>query len=88
MSHALTASPKTAHADPKPARRRGGRSKPMAVDTRPYARVRRRESVAATAARVGADWRDWLIPSSVVASLGFIATYHHAVLIETIGALF
>ncbi|WP_028006527.1 hypothetical protein [Solimonas flava] len=88
MSHALTASPQTAPAESKPARRRGGRSKPMAVDTRSYARVRRRESAAATAAKARADWRDLLIPSGVVASLGFIAVYHHAVLLETVTALF
>jgi hypothetical protein len=72
----------TRTASPKPSRRRGGRSSSMAVDTR-YAHIRRREQAGAPRF----DWRDWLIPGGVIASLAYISAYHHATLIEAVGAL-
>ncbi|MGH8444200.1 MAG: hypothetical protein ACREVL_02985 [Solimonas sp.] len=76
MSQNQTASPDETR------RRRGGRSKPMAVDTR-YARMRRREQAVAARAKwlkKWLNWQDWLIPGGVIACLGTISAYHHAAL--------
>ncbi len=54
----------------------------MAIDTRP-ARSRRRERSSEPAA----DWRDGLIPAGVVAVLGGIVCYHHAVVSELVSRI-
>ena len=72
---------------PKPTRRRGGRSKSMAVDTRVadkrYTHVRRREQ----ASMPRFDWRDWLIPGALTSCLTTIVAYHHDVVFNVVSHL-
>lgn len=62
--------------------RRRNRARAMAIDTRP-ARSRRRERSSEPAA----DWRDGLIPAGVVAVLGGIVCYHHALVSELVSRI-
>jgi hypothetical protein len=63
---------------------RRNRARAMAIDTRPArSRSRRRERSSEPAA----DWRDGLIPAGVVAVLGGIVCYHHAVVSELVSRI-